>query len=163
MCVTDTNCHLQDIVSGTSEIFISGADIDLLFFIRIPLSILFTMADEDNLNYSSDADHDEDDEIEEHSDIISEGAENEDGLSDDDDNDDDGLSDGDDDAEGGDNKESEEQLDLPQLDSQQQVPAPLKLKSHVYDVAFHPTKDVIATGEISGRVSFFSYSNQEVM
>lgn len=44
---------------------------------------------------------------------------------------------------------------------QNEVPGELLLKDEVFDVAFHPVKNYIATAEISGRVNIFSYSTEE--
>ncbi|XP_031551133.1 WD repeat-containing protein 55-like [Actinia tenebrosa] len=41
------------------------------------------------------------------------------------------------------------------------IPAEIKLPSQVFDVAFHPQRDVIAVGEIEGTVTIHSYSTSE--
>lgn len=41
------------------------------------------------------------------------------------------------------------------------VPADISFKSQVFDMSFHPSKDIIAAGEIEGNVTVYSYSISE--
>ena len=42
-----------------------------------------------------------------------------------------------------------------------QKPEDIKVKNQIFDCAFHPNKEILGIGEITGRVSLFSYSNTE--
>lgn len=90
----------------------------------------------------------EDDEIEGDGDDDEDGDDNEDRTI--------VANDSDDSDDSDDDDEEEETCD--ELKPLKEVPAPISLKNHVYDVAFHPTKSFVATAEITGKVTLFNYS-----
>lgn len=103
----------------------------------------------------------EDDEIE--GDGDDDNDDNDDG--DGDDNDDDnqvkthGNNDNDKDSDSDDSDDSDaEEETCDELKPLKDVPAPISLKNHVYDISFHPTKSFVATAEITGKVTLFDYS-----
>jgi len=56
-------------------------------------------------------------------------------------------------------EEEEEEEDTSQhMKTAKAVPPEIELEDEVFDVAFHPSKNVIACGEISGKVSIYSYT-----
>ena len=74
-------------------------------------------------------------------------------MSSDDDSDDDVMSS---------EEEEEEEEDVSQhVKTTKKVPQDITLEDEVFDVAFHPSKNVIACAEISGKVSLHSYSSTE--
>jgi len=52
-----------------------------------------------------------------------------------------------------------EQKDV--LKSTKKVPQDVELEDEIFDICFHPQKNVIASGEISGKVCIYSVSNDE--
>lgn len=101
--------------------------------------------DEDEYDDESDEDDEDDDEDDE---------DNDDG---DTDKDDDFCEEDDEEA----NSKQEAASYEHRLKGKKTVPATIKRKSHVYDVALHPTKTIIASGEISGLISLYHYSEEE--
>jgi len=59
-------------------------------------------------------------------------------------------------------EEEEEQEDKSQnVKATKKVPHDIEVEDEIFDVAFHPNKNVIACGEITGKVSIHSYSTDE--
>lgn len=60
-----------------------------------------------------------------------------------------------------DNEDEDQQDETPNLKTTKKVPRDIELDDEIFHVAFHPTKNVIACAEITGKVSIHSYSTDE--
>ena len=58
------------------------------------------------------------------------------------------------------NKSSKEEEDIIENDTGEK-PNAIQVKSQIFDCDFHPNRDILSVGEISGRTSLFSFSTEE--
>jgi len=57
-------------------------------------------------------------------------------------------------------EEEEELAEDEKIKASKKVPSDIEFEDQVFDVTFHPTKEVVAVAEISGKISIYSYSEQ---
>jgi len=74
------------------------------------------------------------------------------------------LASSEDDDDDGDDYDDDDEVEKEEVDVEEVAstkPKRIQMDDTVFEVAFHPTKDIIAAGEITGTISVFSYSNTE--